>query len=235
MIKFEKTNVHGFEATIRGMRNSWNSWENSDSYWGYDCTECGIVDKEGHCVPREHNCLPYLGYEIGPGDLQLMQKLIKAGTDHSKFMRMIDVTVDITAPLYWWKEFSTYKVGTVANSCSTMHCIADKEFELDDFSLEHLYSPYYNEDLGSYELFNIIIKTLNGYRERYLDTKNKDDWWQIIQMLPSSYNQKRTVHLNYQVLRNIYFARRNHRLNEWVDFCKWVKSLPYGKELICIE
>lgn len=221
MIKFEHTDVHGFEATIRGMRNSWNSWDKSDSHGCY--MACG--------TPCEYP----MTYCIGKNDLSLMQRLVKAGTDHSKFMRMITVTCDITAPLYWWKEFDTYKVGTVANSCSTMHCIADKEFELDDFSLEHLYSPYYNEDLGSYELFNIIIKTLNDYRERYLETKNKDDWWQIIQLLPSSYNQKRTVQMNYQVLKSMYHSRKNHKLDCWVDFCKWIEELPYGKELICLE
>lgn len=221
MIKVENIEVFGWEAAIRGMRNPMNSWDKSDSF-EFPPDEDGIL-------------------WIGPNDLKLMQSLIRAGTDHSKFMRMINVTMDITAPLYWWKEFDTYKVGTVANSCSTMHKIHSKEFSLDDFSHEHLIKNLYNvegfldvkEPLGV--LQQDIIPMLNFYRERYIETTDKKYWWQIIQLLPSSYNQKRTVQLNYQVLRNIYFSRRNHKLDEWHDFCRVIEELPYGKELICLE
>lgn len=224
MITIENIDIFGWEAAIRGLRNPMNSWDKSDSEYKYE----NIRDSIGTFV-------------IGPNDLKLMQSLIRAGTDHSKFMRMINVTIDITAPLYWLKEFDTYKVGTVANSCSTMHKIHSKEFSLDDFSHEHLIENLYNverfldvkEPLGV--LRQDIIPILNFYRERYLETKDKKYWWQMIQLLPSSYNQKRTVQLNYQVLRNIYFARRNHKLDEWIDFCKIIEQLPYGKELICLE
>lgn len=212
MIKFEKTDVHGFEAAIRGMRNSWDSWDKSDSHGCY--TACG--------TPCEYP----MSYCIGKNDLELMQKLVRSGSDHSKFMRMIDVSVDITAPLYWWKQFDQYRIGVTTNSTSTMHCVADKEFELDDFSHEHLFD-------GD-DVLKTVIGFLNHYRNEYLKTKDKRCWWQIIQMLPSSYNQKRTVHLNYQVLRDIYFPRRIHKLDEWREFGKWTEELPYGKELICV-
>ena len=204
MIKIENTDVFGFEAAIRGMRNPMNSWDKSDSVLKVP-EDCEII--------------------IGDNDLKLMKNLAKAGSDHRKFLRMITVTVDITAPLYWWKEFDTYKVGTVTNSCSTMHKIHAKEFTLDDFSHEHLYSS------TMFTLKNMVYK-LNFWREKYLDTKNKDDWWQLIQLLPSSYNQRRTCCLNYEVLANIYFARRNHKLDEWRAFCDWILSLPYFKEIM---
>jgi hypothetical protein len=180
---------------------------------------------------------------IGENDLKLMKSLSKAGSDHSKFLRMINVAVDITAPLYWWKEFDTYKVGTVANSCSTMHKIHSKEFTLDDFSHEHLFNGIDvvegESDMEYYEnptlYLEQIISVINHYRTRYNDTKDKKYWWQMIQLLPSSYNQKRTVQLNYQVLKNMYFARRNHKLDEWHGVCDWIESLPYAKELICYE
>ena len=167
-------------------------------------------------------------YAIGENDLALMKKLRAAGNDHGKFMRMITVTVDITAPLYWWKEFDTYKVGTVANSCSTMHKIQAKEFTYDDFSMEHIGNvpncdPMYSEAL------DYVIMALNEARHCYLDTKDKAYWWQMIQPLPTSYNQRRTVQLNYAVLRNIYHSRQNHKLNEWLDFCGWIKDLPYSE------
>ena len=222
MIKFEHTDVHGFEAAIRGMRNSWNSWDKSDSHiclaeYGVDCA----MAENGHEPAKKcHN--GDFNYCIGENDLSLMQKLIKAGTDHSKFMRMIDVSVDITAPLYWWKQFDQYHIGVTTNSTSTMHCIADKEFTLDDFSYEHLYEE------SSLSLYATVC-ILNVIRQDYLETKDKKYWWEIIQLLPSSYNQKRTVHLNYQVLRNIYFARRNHKLDEWVSLCEWIKTLPYSE------
>ena len=211
MIKIENTEVFGWEAAIRGMRNPMNSWDKSDSYAGY----------------RDYNPSTEKEIFIGPNDLRLMQNLSRAGNDHGKFLRMINVTVDITAPLYWWKEFDTYKVGTVANSCSTMHKIHAKEFELDDFSHEHLTDIYEC-------LLEKIIVQLNGAREDYIEHKDKHDWWQMIQLLPSSYNQKRTVQLNYQVLKSMYHARKNHKLDEWHDFCDWCESLPYFKE-ICLE
>ena len=239
MIKLENTEVIGWEHAIRGMRNPLNSWDKSDSEFirdpDYGCSgNCPCEDIDGRC-----DCC-----FIGPNDLDLIKRLRNAGTDHRKFMRMITVYVDITAPLYWWKEFDTYKVGTVANSCSTMHKIADKEFTLEDFSCEHLYAGddidgmYYSttaeEEFTSNDVFKVVIEALNNYRKQYLITKDKKDWWQMIQLLPSSYNQKRTVMLNYEVLANIYKSRRNHKLDEWKDFCKWISSLPYS-ELITGE
>jgi hypothetical protein len=216
MLKLENTEVLGWEAAIRGMRNPMNSWEKSDSHVGFGdvfCCDCGCKDME----PCGQNCI-----DIGPNDLDLMTRLRNAGTDHRKFMRMITVYVDLTAPLYWWKEFDTYKVGTVANSCSTMHKIAAKRFERDDFSHEHLM------DGGNY-ILNSTIDMLNEYRAQYLETKDKKYWWQMIQLLPSSYNQRRTVMLNYEVLANIYKSRRNHKLDEWHTFCDWIEELPYSE------
>lgn len=213
MIKIENTEVVGWEAAIRGMRNPLNSWGKSDSVKCYVNANCPGICKNN-----------VSGICIGPNDLDLMKRLRNAGTDHRKFMRMITVYVDITAPLYWWKEFDTYKVGTVANSCSTMHKIHAKEFTLDDFSHEHLYLPL--QDLRP------TIDLLNTYRERYLETKDKSDWWQLIQLLPSSYNQRRTVMLNYEVLANIYKSRRNHKLDEWHVFCEWIENLPYSEFII---
>lgn len=234
MIKFERTEVFGFEHAIRGMRNPMNSWRKSDS--GHEML---YVDQNG-----DENYAADI--TIGPNDLDLMKRLRNAGTDHRKYLRMIVVYVDITAPLYWWKEFDTYKVGTVANSCSTMHKIYAKKFTLDDFSAEHLYSD-------ELDFFKELISHLNGARELYLESKKKEDWWQMIQLLPSSYNQKRTVMLNYEVLANIYKSRKNHKLDEWAEtklvgdcpanmypnkftigFCDWIKTLPYS-ELITGE
>lgn len=206
----------GWEAAIRGMRNPLNSWEKSDSEY-----KCPYLKPEvGHTPSccRENMC-------IGPNDLDLMKRLRNAGTDHRKFMRMITVYVDITAPLYWWKEFDTYKVGTVANSCSTMHKIHAKEFTLEDFSCEHLNEP-------SLKNLRSVIKCMNDYREEFLKDKDKHNWWQMIQLLPSSYNQRRTVMLNYEVLANIYRSRINHKLDEWRDFCEWIKTLPYSEIII---
>lgn len=213
MIKFEHTEVSGWRHAIRGMRNPMNSWEKSDSHWGLH------IDGD-------------FRYFLGDNDLDLMKKLAKAGTDHRKFMRMITVYVDITAPLYWWKEFDTYKVGTVANSCSTMHKLCEKEFELEDFSHEHLFDyRYYDVDgdlcPSSLDSLKCVVSQLNEFRDLYLENNDKDYWWQMIQLLPSSYNQKRTVMLNYEVLANIYKSRKNHKLDEWLDFCDWVESLPY--------
>ena len=228
MLKIENTEVLGWEHAIRGMRNPMNSWEKSDSRSCGTCGDCDICIDYDNC-PFDHDGHKFV---IGPNDLDLMTRLRNAGTDHRKFMRMITVYLDITAPLYWWKEFDTYKVGTVANSCSTMHKIHDKEFTMEDFSTEHLY-PEVRE---AFE--NTIIKYLNEARKTYnflSDTPSKKDaWWQMIQILPSSYNQRRTVMLNYEVLANIYKSRRNHKLDEWHTFCDWVESLPYS-ELITGE
>ena len=204
MIKIEKTDVYGWESAIRGMRNPMNSWDKSDSVFS-------MYDKF-----------------IGENDLKLMKILSKAGSDHGKFLRMITVTCDVTAPLYWWKEFDTYKVGTVANSCSTMHKIQAKEFTKEDFSFEH------TNDMCAWHIES-ILNVLNTSREKFLETKDKNHWWNMIQFLPSSYNQKRTVQLNYQVLKNMYFARKNHKLDEWHTLCEWIETLPYAKELICGE
>lgn len=217
MIKFENTETLGWDHAIRGMRNPLNSWEKSDSYW--ECTDYS---------PEEER--DFYEYKIGPNDHNLMKRLRNAGTDHRKFMRMITVYVDITAPLYFWKEFDTYKIGTVANSCSTMHKISAKEFTLDDFSHEHLQSD-------SIAVLENIIHTLNLHRTWFNEKRlnnPKIDWWQMIQLLPSSYNQKRTVMLNYEVLANIYKSRKNHKLDEWHDFCRWIERLPYS-ELITGE
>ena len=227
MIKIENTEIVGWEAAIRGMRNPLNSWEKSDSGYGcgndkeYFCDKCS---SSFHCPSREKT------YNIGPNDYDLMTRLRNAGTDHRKFMRMITVYVDITAPLYWWKEFDTYKVGTVANSCSTMHKIHAKEFTLDDFSHEHLliHANTYNGYVP-YSILESVIGALNEFRDLYLETKNKAYWWQLIQLLPSSYNQRRTVMLNYEVLANIYKSRRNHKLDEWHVFCEWIENLPYAE------
>ena len=216
MIKIESTEVYGFEAAIRGMRNPMNSWDRSDS----DCKT--IIRDNGK----------YVEDFIGENDLKLMKNLVKAGSDHSKFMRMITVTCDITAPLYFYKEWDTYKVGTVRNSCSTMHKIDSKEFTLDDFSHEHL-ETWRSEDGiyhgGMIDSLKRTIKELNYCREWFLTTKDKEWWYQMIQLLPSSYNQRSTVQLNYAVLRNIYHARKNHKLDEWHTFCEWVESLPYSE------
>lgn len=219
MIKFEHTEVVGFDHAIRGMRNPLNSWDKSDS--GYK----PLIATDG------------MAFEVGKNDLDLMHRLKNAGTDHRKFMRMLVVYVDITAPLYWFKEFDTYKVGTVANSCSTMHKIHAKEFTLDDFSHEHLTST-------GIELLEDTIDLLNDWRDWFVRwdeihsvitkeiTCKKDVWWQMIQLLPSSYNQKRTVMLNYEVLANIYKSRKNHKLDEWHDFCDWIEQLPYSEIII---
>ena len=232
MIKIEHVETFGWEVAIRGMRNPMNSWDKSDSGWyliGTPGTNKAVANDK-HL--REKYC-------IGDNDLDLMKRLCNAGTDHRKFMRMITVYMDITAPLYWWKEFDTYKVGTVANSCSTMHKIADKEFTLDDFSRDHLYAEddiagmYYSttaeEEFTSTDVLKVIIEALNNYRKMYIATKDKKDWWQMIQLLPSSYNQRRTVMLNYEVLANIYKSRRNHKLDEWVDFCAEIERLQHSE------
>ena len=228
MLEISNVEVDGFEPAIRGMRNPMNSWDKSDSiklysevYGEPDLTE------------------PYI--EVGDNDLKLMKRLAAAGTDHRKYLRMITVWADINAPLYWWKEFDTYKVGTVANSCSTMHKIQAKKFTLDDFSHEHLIETLKNDcEVGVYwgtdadtaldptDVLETTIASLNACREAYLKTKDKTYWWQMIQLLPSSYNQKRTVMMNYEVLANIYKSRKNHKLDEWHAFCDWIETLPYS-------
>lgn len=233
MIKFENTEVMGWEAAIRGMRNPMNSWDKSDSGICFDTVACHTCRADrNHCKSRMENKEFVVGYD----DMNLMTRLRNAGTDHRKFMRMITVYVDITAPLYWWKEFDTYKVGTVANSCSTMHKIADKEFTFDDFSHEKLINSLcmgiqeQHIRISPIQALATTIECLNSYRDLYLQTKDKKYWWQMIQLLPSSYNQKRTVMLNYEVLANIYKSRNNHKLDEWsVGFMDWIKSLPYSE------
>nr|DAI42595.1 MAG TPA: hypothetical protein [Caudoviricetes sp.] len=223
MLKIENTEVVGWEAAVRGMRNPMNSWEKSDSFF-CGSSECCFSDDE--CNP---GCAGYgQGFNIGEADFDLMTRLRNSGTDHRKFMRMIVVYLDITAPLYWWKEFDTYKVGTVTNSCSTMHKIADKEFTIDDFSIEHLNDDR-SAEVSNLEWFEHLITHLNRDRKRFIETKDKQYWWQLIQLLPSSYNQRRTVMLNYEVLANIYKSRRNHKLDEWHTFCDWIESLPYSE------
>ena len=240
MLKIKNAEVIGWEHAIRGMRNPMNSWGKSDSCWRYGFP-CGPGYAE---VEYSDDATFY----VGPNDRELMKKLSAAGTDHRKFMRMIVVYLDIVAPLYWWKEFDTYKVGTVANSCSTMHKIAEKEFTPDDFSYEHLddiwgYEPEVRDMaptiefttytdtvtdyvLGPDDILNLTIKMLNRCRDLYNKTKENTYWWQMIQLLPSSYNQRRTVMLNYEVLANIYKSRRNHKLDEWHTLCDWIETLP---------
>lgn len=225
MIKIENVvlaSPEQMEFIIEGMRNPMNSWEKSNSGYGCDSGLCS-----GHCAFSPEWCGNTQRYVLGENDYALMQKLSKAGTDHRKFMRMMPVYVRITAPLYWWKEFDTYKVGTVANSCSTMHKIAEKEFTLEDFSCEHM-------DIASKTCLETIIGYLNLFRQNFLENHDKDIWWQMIQLLPSSYNQTRNVMLNYEVLANIYHSRKNHKLDCWREFCSWIKTLPYS-ELITGE
>ena len=268
MIKIENVDVHGFEAAIRGMRNPLNSWDKSDSkeetlysvYGHHNDKELvdsfdNIQDFVDYISDFQYRCDAKQKFNvysekeicIGKNDLQLAKKLVKAGTDHSKFMRMITVTFDITAPMYWFKEASTYKVGTVRNSCSTMHKIHEKEFRLNDFSHEQLMQwddgkeAIFVENFGgekyictAQSVLEHTINALNHYRAMYINTKDNRFWWQMIQLLPSSYNQRSTVQLNYAVLRNIYHARKGHKLDEWRDFCKWIEELPYS-ELITME
>ena len=211
MITIKNTEVIGWGAAIRGMRNPMNSWDKSDSGWGIiDQIDTGV---EPINVP---------GYVLGENDLALAKKLAAGGPTHGKYLRMITVYLDITAPLYWWKEFDTYKVGTVANSCSTMHKIHAKEFALEDFSHEHMLQ-------FSLDALMHTVRILNLYREEFLKTKDKKYWWQMIQLLPTSFNQKRTVMLNYEVLRNMYESRKEHKLNEWREFCAWIETLPYAE------
>lgn len=238
MIKLENVilaSPEQMEFIIEGMRNPMNSWEKSDTCFSDEsCVNCydnqrDLCDKDSFFRKDE---------KLGSNDHSLMQRLSNAGTEHRKYMRMMPVYVRITSPLYWWKEFDTYKVGTVANSCSTMHKIHEKEFTLEDFSTEHLYfddnKPILAEEWGNYRIDGnghicLTINLLNYWRKKYLNTKSKEDWWQLIQLLPSSYNQTRNVMMNYEVLANIYRQRKNHKLDEWREFCKWIESLPYSE------
>lgn len=228
MIEFEHIEVMGWEAAIRGMRNPMNSWERSDSQLcksvdGFEDCRVGV---HGSCPRGDEGYFKEDIFCVGKNDFELMQRLARTGTDHRKFMRMIVVYVDVTAPLYWWKEFDTYKVGTVANSESTMHTIMKEAFEIDDFSHDHL-------DEESHNILSYIVYRLNCWRNEYIITKDseikKRIWYKIIQIIPSSFNQKRTVQLNYEVLANIYHARKNHKLNEWREFCRWIESLRYSE------
>lgn len=239
MIKIENVETCGWEAAIRGMRNPKNSWAKSDSH------KCPCADWDGDCPMVMNDNEPAKGCDpdkyhfcVGENDFHLMQALANSGPDDGKFLRMIHVQLDVTAPLYWWKEADQYKVGTVTDSCSTMHKIHAKEFELDDFSHEHIINSV---SMGAQEIEVRIspmqallttIECLNSYRELYLETKDKKYWWQLIQLLPSSYNQRRTWDLNYAVLRNIYHARRNHKLDEWRELCAWFETLPYSELII---
>ena len=239
MIKIENVETCGWEAAIRGMRNPKNSWAKSDSH------KCPCADWDGDCPMVMNDNEPAKGCDpdkyrfcVGENDFHLMQALANSGPDDGKFLRMIHVQLDVTAPLYWWKEADQYKVGTVTDSCSTMHKIHAKEFELDDFSHEHIINSV---SMGAQEIEVRIspmqallttIECLNSYRELYLETKDKKYWWQLIQLLPSSYNQRRTWDLNYAVLRNIYHARRNHKLDEWRELCAWIETLPSSELII---
>lgn len=221
MLTIENVQLFGFQAAIRGMRNPKNSWEKSDSTFELDTDERGVQT-----------------IDLGPADLKLASALANSGPDDGKFLRMIHVQLDVTAPLYWWKEADQYKVGTVTDSCSTMHKIHAKEFDVNDFSHEHLMANCDNHEAKIYaesamDALARTVATLNVYRDMFLQTSDKRYWWQLIQLLPSSFNQRRTWDLNYAVLRNIYHARRNHKLDEWHTLCDWIETLPYEEELIC--
>lgn len=227
MIKFENIEVLGWDHAIRGMRNPHNSWQKSDSGWD-EIYRAETKEEQAKYIDVQSD--GEYEYYLGPNDQKLMMKLRNAGTDHRKFMRMIVVYVDITAPLYWWKEMDTYRVGVEKNSCSTMHKIAAKEFTLEDFSCEHLTDVFALDNATNpLNAMDHIIFCLNFYRDLYLKEKDKRYWWQMIQLLPSSYNQKRTLKLNYEVLANMYKSRRNHKLDEWHTFCDWIEELPYSE------
>lgn len=240
MIKIEDVKVMGMRKAIKGMRNAMNSWDKSDS-----CIDCCInqIRRCEGCPYEFFGCNESDYFFIGKADMKLCKNLIKAGSPDRKFMRMIHVQADVTAPLYWWKEYDTYKVGTVANSCSTMHTIHKKEFTLDDFSHEHFWDKT-NEVHGSIpgylgknssDYLKDLLRYLNFIRTKFIETKDKAYWWQIIQLLPSSFNQMRTIDLDYETLYSIYHQRRNHKLDEWRDFCKWIEILPYMKEFLGLD
>lgn len=241
MIRICALSIHGFPEAIHGMRNPYNSWDKSDSRYLFDTNDLEkLVTEEGYTIINDIGYVDMF-YAVGPKDKELMEKLVAGGPVHAKFRRMITVAMDITAPLYWWKEFDTYKVGTVANSCSTMHTIMNKEFTPEDFSCERLIGDPDDYAFTPAYIFSETVRMLNHMREKYLKEKGtvdkkitKETWWQIIQLLPSSYNQTRTVMLNYEVLSNMYHSRRNHKLDEWKDFCIGIETiLPMANELIC--
>lgn len=232
MIKIENVVVSGWEAAIRGMRNPMNSWSQSDSHVCNEYTireemPCQMVENDNEPC-KDCNDGKY-GYCVGKNDWVLMRKLSAAGSVHGKYLRFITVTMDVTAPMYWWSEYDTYKVGTVANSCSTMHKIHAKEFDVNDFSHEHVEELTGDDYNMSYDFLLRTVDILNYYRKKFLETNDKKYWWQLIQLLPSSFNQRRTVQLNYAVLKNIYHARKDHKLDEWRDFCRWIETLPYSE------
>lgn len=222
MLEVSDVEVFNFEGAIRGMRNPMNSWNRSDSYYGCSGDTCDFCISQEECINVYHN------YRIGQNDLQLMRKLYKGGSEHRKYLRQIIISMDILAPLYWWKEFDTYKVGTLANSCSTMHKIHAKEFTLEDFSHEHL-------DNGGQDVLYNITHHLNLCRLKYIETKDKNYWWQMIQLLPSSYNQLRTVTMNYENVMNMIHQRKNHKLDEWRNFVAVLERLGYVKEIMRCE
>lgn len=242
MLKIEDIEVMGMRKAIKGMRNAMNSWDKSDSYPAVDCKKCGKVEREGVCRKEDRDCTGFECYAVGEKDMELAKRLIKAGSPDRKFLRMIHVQADVTAPLYWWKEYDTYKVGTVANSCSTMHTLHKRDLTIEDFSHEHLSER-------SMSFLQNLIEEINRNRSLYVkgfkgvpgdndyDVKpfDKAYWWQMIQLLPSSFNQMRTIDLDYETLYSIYHQRRNHKLDEWREFCKWIETLPYMKEFLELD
>ena len=242
MIKIEDVEVMGMRKAIKGMRNAMNSWDKSDSYPAVDCKKCGKVEREGVCRKEDRDCTGFECYAVGEKDMELAKRLIKAGSPDRKFLRMIHVQADVTAPLYWWKEYDTYKVGTVANSCSTMHTIHKRDLTIDDFSHEHLSER-------SMSFLQNLIEEINRNRSLYVkgfkgvpgdndyDVKPYDKayWWQMIQLIPSSFNQMRTIDLDYETLYSIYHQRINHKLDEWREFCKLIETLPYMKEFLELD
>lgn len=232
MIKIEDVEVMGTRKAIQGMRNAMNSWDKSDSgFYQCGCPEVGTTycgNYGDRCFKGNCGTCPMRMYDMGDADMDLAKRLIKAGSSDRKFLRMIHVQANVTAPLYWWKEYDTYKVGTVANSCSTMHTIHKRDLTLDDFSYEHLIPV-------ALDCLNETIKTINTARQFVVDMKLKEDWWQMIQLLPSSFNQMRTIDLNYETLLSIYRQRKSHKLDEWRDFCKWIETLPYMKEFLGLD
>ena len=232
MIKIEDVEVMGTRKAIQGMRNAMNSWDKSDSgFYQCGCPEVGTTycgNYGDRCFKGNCGTCPMRMYDMGDADMDLAKRLIKAGSSDRKFLRMIHVQANVTAPLYWWKEYDTYKVGTVANSCSTMHTIHKRDLTLDDFSYEHLIPV-------ALDCLNETIKTINTARQFVVDMKLKEDWWQMIQLLPSSFNQMRTIDLNYETLLSIYRQRKSHKLDECRDFCKWIETLPYMKEFLGLD
>ena len=241
MIKIEDVEVMGMRKAIKGMRNAMNSWDKSDSgFFQCGCPDVGTIycgEHGSQCLIRDCKTCPMRGYDIGEKDMDLAKRLIKAGSSDRKFLRMIHVQADVTAPLYWWKQTDQYRIGVTTNSTSTMHTIHKRELTIDDFSYEHLISdePVPCKVVSSKQSLMVQIYILNKYREMYLEYKDKEYWWQIIQLLPSSFNQMRTIDLNYETLLSIYRQRKGHKLDEWREFCKWIETLPYMKEFLGLD